>query len=312
MRSPRRGVIQALVLAVALTGLAGPSFAGGAGPQPGPSAGAEGSPVPGPSPTIDGVPEPEAAAQAQVHGIDCTPPLGTDGDDVLNGTEGDDVLCGFGGKDTLNGMGGDDILFGGEGDDILLGGAGSDYLQGGEGSDELNGGSGPDTCRPASSPTWEACEAPRARDGRTSTPLDITVAHGPSSGSRPEWRFVTRRSWSRYKAWDDGFFMIFIDQREGPAPDKVIVARTTRNGRGYVAHVYRLRGSRRELQKDRVRVSRPNGRNIVIRAPWSAIGLQRGRNVYRWFAMSSFNGKGCRRGCFDAVQARATFPEIRP
>lgn len=328
----RRGAVQALLLAVALAGISGPSSAGtdpspDASPQVGPSP--EVGPSPDPcvtDPEGEGceappeIPDPAegpevSSAQTQSEADLCAQSgaiTGTPGDDPLTGTPGDDIICGFDGNDTIDGMGGDDILFGGDGDDDLMGGDGSDFLEGGDGSDSLDGGDGPDTCRPVSSPTWDDCEAPRARDGKTSTPLDITLVTGPSNGSSPKWRFVTRKSWSLRKIWDDGFFLIFLDHRGGSGVDKVIIARAKRTGRGYIAHVYRLRSGKPELQKDRVAVARPNGRSIAIRVPFREIGLESGRNVYRWYAMSIFNGKGCGRGCLDTLQKGVMFPEIRP
>jgi hypothetical protein len=135
------------------------------------------------------------------------------------------------------------------------------------------------------------------------------VIHGPN-GSKPTWRFVTRRTWSRKTVQDDGFFLIFIDMREGSGPDKFILAKAT--GRGYVGHVYRIRPGKQEIRKDRVTIRRPNRRSIVIRSAFSKIGLEDGRRVYRWYAMSIFNGQGCRRACFDAIQKRAMFPQVRP
>lgn len=86
-------------------------------------------------------------------------PLGTSGndslqggvnDDILSGLGGDDQLIGGAGNDTLNGGAGDDTLTGGAGDDVLDGGAGDDVLNGGEGNDTLNGGVGNDTLNGAS------------------------------------------------------------------------------------------------------------------------------------------------------------------
>jgi len=324
-------VVQALILSVVLTGVPGPSSAGDETPQAGPSPAGEDTPQPGPSPS----PDPCAPGEPEGGGEECEPSpaedesgsrveaqsshdlcgqsgaiVGTEAGETHTGTAGNDIICGMGGDDTLIGMGGDDILFGGDGDDILEGGEGSDYLNGGAGTDTLNGGPGPDTCRPLDSAGgWDECEAPRARDGKTSTRLDLTVIHGPN-GSKPTWRFMTRRTWSRKTVWDDGFFLIFVDMRGGSAPDKFIMAKATR--RGFVGHVYRIRSGKRELRKDRVTIRRPNRRSIVIQTAFSKIGLEDGRRVYRWYAMSIFNGQGCRRGCYDAIQTRAMFPQVRP
>lgn len=54
------------------------------------------------------------------------PPLGTSGNDVIQGTTRHDSLFGL------------------EGDDVLTGGAGHDYLNGGEGADTMTGGEGDD------------------------------------------------------------------------------------------------------------------------------------------------------------------------
>lgn len=89
-------------------------------------------------------------------------PVGTSGDDELEGTvlddaisagAGDDVVFAGAGNDTvdggtgddeLHGEAGNDTLRGGEGDDLLVGGAGNDRLEGGEGDDTLEGGEGDD------------------------------------------------------------------------------------------------------------------------------------------------------------------------
>ncbi|TCR70565.1 glycerophosphodiester phosphodiesterase family protein [Bosea sp. BK604] len=90
-------------------------------------------------------------------------PVGTEGDDALQGTIGNDTINALGGDDTvfggagndvidggagddeLSGDDGNDVLKGGIGDDALIGGAGSDMLFGGEGDDALDGGAGIDT-----------------------------------------------------------------------------------------------------------------------------------------------------------------------
>ena len=323
-------MVQALILSVVLTGVPGPSSAGDETPQAGPSPAGEDTPQPGPSPSPcapgDGAegceepPEPAedpgvSSAQTQSEADLCAHPdaiPGTGGDDpTLNGTPGDDIICGFGGNDTLNGMGGDDILFGGDGDDILEGGEGSDYLDGGAGNDALDGGPGPDTCRPLDSAGgWEECEAPRARDGRNITRLDLTVVRGPRIGSRHDWRLATRQKWNRKSISDTGFFLIFFDTQGEPAPDRFVVGKASR--RGFVAHMYRIRPGKREAHVSRVKVRKLNRRVMLIDIPFSKIGLEDGRRVYRWYALSIFNGKGCRRACFDAIQERAMFPELPP
>jgi Ca2+-binding RTX toxin-like protein len=63
-------------------------------------------------------------------------PVGTAGDDILNGGA-------FG--DLISGGGGDDIINGNAGNDILRGGSGDDYLRGGTGFNTIDGGSGTDT-----------------------------------------------------------------------------------------------------------------------------------------------------------------------
>ena len=64
-------------------------------------------------------------------------PVGTPGDDVLNGTENADTLQGFGGNDRLLGEAGNDTLDGGTGSDTLNGGDGDDILTGGPVADDL-------------------------------------------------------------------------------------------------------------------------------------------------------------------------------
>lgn len=55
------------------------------------------------------------------------PPLGTSGDDVIQGTNRHDSLFGLEGDDMLTGQAGDDYLDGGEGADTMTGGEGDDY-----------------------------------------------------------------------------------------------------------------------------------------------------------------------------------------
>lgn len=62
-------------------------------------------------------------------------PIGTDGDDVLEGTSADNVLSGLAGNDILRGFAGDDELNGNSGDDELIGGTGGDQMTGGTGDD---------------------------------------------------------------------------------------------------------------------------------------------------------------------------------
>jgi hypothetical protein len=119
-----------------------------------------------------------------------------------------------------------------------------------------------------------------------------------------------RRQWSRKAAWDDGFFLVFLDVRGGLAADKVLLARATKGG--YTGHIYRLRGAKRELRKDSIGVGRPDKRSIRLKVPFGKLGLEDGRKVYRWSAMTIFNGRGCRRACLDALQSRAMFPDLPP
>jgi Ca2+-binding RTX toxin-like protein len=72
-------------------------------------------------------------------------PIGTEGDDTLNGGGGNDTINGGGGNDTINGGDGNDTLDGGNGDDVINGNDGDDSLIGGEGNDTLDGGKGNDT-----------------------------------------------------------------------------------------------------------------------------------------------------------------------
>ncbi len=59
-------------------------------------------------------------------------PLGTSGNDTINGTAGNDLLIGNGGDDQLFGNGGDDDLNGNNGNDSLDGGAGIDWAHYGD------------------------------------------------------------------------------------------------------------------------------------------------------------------------------------
>ncbi len=80
-------------------------------------------------------------------------PIGTPGNDVINGgdandslsgSEGDDILSGNNGNDLLRGGKGNDLLRGGGNKDVLIGLGGNDRLSGGVGSDRLDGGLGDD------------------------------------------------------------------------------------------------------------------------------------------------------------------------
>ncbi|CAN0557348.1 unnamed protein product, partial [Laminaria digitata] len=62
-------------------------------------------------------------------------PVGTSGNDVINGFDTDDTINGLAGNDIINGGAGDDTLNGGDGDDRLVGGAGADVMTGGNGDD---------------------------------------------------------------------------------------------------------------------------------------------------------------------------------
>ena len=69
--------------------------------------------------------------------VRATAPVGTAGDDVLQGW---DAI-----GEVLRGGAGDDLLRGGGGDDLLLGGSGNDTLDGAAGADDLIGALGADT-----------------------------------------------------------------------------------------------------------------------------------------------------------------------
>lgn len=56
-------------------------------------------------------------------------PVGTEGNDTLNGSSADEVLLGYAGADKINGGAGNDVLDGGAGKDSLTGGEGSDIFR---------------------------------------------------------------------------------------------------------------------------------------------------------------------------------------
>lgn len=71
-------------------------------------------------------------------------PLGTSGDDQINGSDDDDILWSKEGNDVVYGEKGNDRIYGGSGDDTLNGGPGDDRLHGDIGEDSLRGGAGND------------------------------------------------------------------------------------------------------------------------------------------------------------------------
>ncbi len=73
-----------------------------------------------------------------------SPPVPTEGEDILNGSDNADFINGLGGDDTINGFDGNDNLNGGAGNDILNGGAGNDILAGIAGNNIMSGGTGND------------------------------------------------------------------------------------------------------------------------------------------------------------------------
>lgn len=66
------------------------------------------------------------------------------GNDTVAAAEGNDVVLGGDGVDSLDGGSGDDVLLGGAGNDALLGGLGNDLLSGDAGNDTLQGGADAD------------------------------------------------------------------------------------------------------------------------------------------------------------------------
>ncbi len=89
-------------------------------------------------------------------GTQYTPPVGTAGDDYIDGGDGNDTIYGGDGFDTIYGGSGDDSIIGsstnasgdvrdddcidgGEGNDTILGGAGNDEIYGGDGNDLIHG-----------------------------------------------------------------------------------------------------------------------------------------------------------------------------
>ena len=73
-----------------------------------------------------------------------TPPLFTNGDDVVVGSADPDVFAGRDGDDQISGGGGDDLITGGAGNDTINGDAGGDELRGNSGDDIVRGGAGDD------------------------------------------------------------------------------------------------------------------------------------------------------------------------
>ena len=73
-----------------------------------------------------------------------TPPLTSEGDDLIFGTNRAEIIYGLGGNDELQGNDGSDWLYGGEGSDTLFGETGSDVLVGEAGRDLLVGAMGND------------------------------------------------------------------------------------------------------------------------------------------------------------------------
>ncbi|MGH2724839.1 MAG: hypothetical protein ACRDI0_11385 [Actinomycetota bacterium] len=222
------------------------------------------------------------------------------GGDVLRGIEdvigspGNDVIWGSAGANTIAGGPGVDLLFGRGGPDTLYGNAGSDYLAGGPGPDTLDGGAGTDACR---SGTRISCLPTSPPDGNdTAGKLDVRRVKTALSSSKPKWTIVTWSSWTVNGMWDQGYLLVFLDTRGGPAADFYALARS--DGDAMVGHLFKVR-SGIDKKKGKISVSRPTPRKVRITIPLSKVNVGTFRTYYRWSARTLH--LSCTKVCIDAV-----------
>jgi hypothetical protein len=233
---------------------------------------------------------------------------GTDrliGIENLTGSAGDDVLRGDGLANRLAGMGGTDLLYGGDGDDTLLGGLDDDYLAGEGGNNTLDGESGANVCAEG---IGANCHPPSPTDPNdTRQLLDVRLVQTALGVSPATWRIETFHRFSKRRLWDEGYFVISLDTREGRQFEWHVLVRSTR---------HRVRGLLfRDGQRNpagRVTARKPGGRGVRVTLGLDRLEIPPERAYYRWAARTIFTGRRCR-PCFDMIPSfDGAFPQPVP
>lgn len=236
--------------------------------------------------------------------------------DTLNGDEKGNRLEGGEGADEIAGREGDDVLVGGPRPDTLLGADGDDVIDGGNGDDTMGGGPGRDACYEGKGDgSGESCLGEVISDPNDSRgPLDLSEVR-IEPGAEPVWRFTTFEPWSISGTRDRAFFLVLIDVLGDPDPDYNALVRST--GFQLVGTLFHT-GPGGEFSVGSLAVSRPNGRSVAVRVPFSLMDEDPSRLVdgstalARWQIQTVFNGEGCGGACFDLAPSFTSVATTRP
>ncbi len=128
-------------------------------------------------------------------------------------------------------------------------------------------------------------------------------------GSPPKWRLNTYNRWSAAEMWDRGFALVYVDTFGGARADYYALVRS--NGGRLVGSLYRDRENKRDARLRSVRAGHPSGSVINVSIPMSKL-RRRDSRVYRWYTLTMFSGKRCKRFCFDRAPDNGTIAEPAP
>jgi uncharacterized repeat protein (TIGR01451 family) len=222
--------------------------------------------------------------------------------EAVRGSDLGDTLTASVPDGTLDGGAGTDLLFAGTAAARLLGGADDDYLHGGPATDQLDGGTGTNTCVWAEADVVTACTSTDPSDGNdVRGRTDLKGVNSTLDPSNPSWSFGNLRLTTPQRLWDRGFFTVNLDTSGGPEADYVAVARATR--RAYKGVLITAGGS--TIRRLTARRTSPKTVTLWVPLPSGS------RDHYRWWVVSMYVGKGCRRNCLDRIPNQGAMIEPR-
>lgn len=130
-----------------------------------------------------------------------------------------------------------------------------------------------------------------------------------ADGRTAKWRIRTWQSWKVAELWDAGFFLVYLDTFGGSRADYYALVRAA--GREMVGALYRDREGKRDIKIRSLRARHPAPRLVDVSVPMGKV-RRRGSRVFRWYTLTLFSNKRCKRFCFDRAPNNGWISEPGP
>ncbi len=143
----------------------------------------------------------------------------------------------------------------------------------------------------------------------TRGPMDVlTVTF--DAADRPTWTVALEQPWRDRATWDRAYVFVYLDVIGDPRGDLYAIVRST--GSEITGSLWRDPKHGNDIRVRPLEVLWRSPKEIALTIPLGAMDVGAFRSIYRWWVVTTFTGKVCRRTCIDRAPDEGAIEQPLP